>query len=45
MAPILFKRKDYQGFMKAQWLTKPAYHINKRLYSIKEAADYLGRSP
>lgn len=26
-------------------LTKPAYHINKRLYSIKDAADYLGRSP
>ena len=25
-------------------LTNPAYYIHKRLYSIKEAADYLGRS-
>jgi len=31
--------------MKVQGLTKPAYQINKRLYSIKETADYLGRSP
>lgn len=31
--------------MKAQWITKPTYQVNKRLYSIKDAADYLGRSP
>ena len=31
--------------MKAQGLTKPVYQINRRLFSIKEAADYLGRSP
>ena len=31
--------------MKAQGILKPAYHINKRLYSIRETADYLGRSP
>jgi excisionase family DNA binding protein len=31
--------------MKVHTLSKPTYHVNKRLYSIKEAADYLGRSP
>lgn len=31
--------------MKVQGLTKPAYYIHKRLYSIKEVAGYLGRSP
>jgi excisionase family DNA binding protein len=31
--------------MKGQRILKPAYHINKRLYSIRETADYLGRSP
>jgi excisionase family DNA binding protein len=31
--------------MRVQGLTKPVYQINKRLFSIKEAADYLGRSP
>jgi excisionase family DNA binding protein len=31
--------------MKAHRLSKPAYYLHKRLYSMKEAADYLGRSP
>jgi excisionase family DNA binding protein len=33
-----------QGFTKAQRITNPVGGIPKRLYSIKEAAFYLGRS-
>jgi len=37
--------KDYQAFAKAHRINNPVSQaINKRLYSIKEASLYLGRS-
>ena len=36
---------DYQGLMKAQRIENPVRQgLEKRLYSIKEASVYLGRS-
>ena len=37
--------KKNQGIVKAQGIDNPPCHIHKRLYSIKEASVYLGRSP
>ncbi|MEW6214965.1 MAG: helix-turn-helix domain-containing protein [Nitrospirota bacterium] len=39
------QNEDYQGFMKTQGITNPVSQgLTKRLYSIKEASLYLGRS-
>ena len=37
------QNKEYQGFMKAQGITNPvSQRSNKRLYSLREASEYLG---
>jgi len=41
---IDFQSKDYQVFMKTQGMNNPVRQKpNKRLYSLKEASEYLGR--